>query len=445
MHAPRLRRAAIIAAAVGALAAIGLTPAAAQTDAATPAPNVASLHLGSAATLPSALLAGRGTAAVCRKYGHCVARILTVAPGSSKPLSTTVPAGYGPADFAKAYNLPAGVGQKGTIAILDEGSFPTLEATLNSYRSTYGLPACTSASGCFKQVNEYGGAPLKPGTNDDQKSFDEGVGLETTLDVDMASAACPGCKIIEITVNRDLTTSEDVAAEDFGVALNTAAKLGANAASISYQFDPDATLDLGPVARDFFHPGMAITASSGDGGYEGSPDGWPQNLPTVTSVGGTSLYSTPSTSRGYTEVAWSGAGSGCAGDLPAALGQPSGVSKFCEGHRTDSDVSADADPNTGAAVFDDYAPETGEPFNWVVVGGTSESSPFIAGVYARAGHLTQVEGPSTLYADPAKDFYDVQIGANYPPHAGCDNALCVSGVGWDGPTGLGTPDGLAGF
>jgi subtilase family serine protease len=442
-----MRRAVLIAAAVGALASIGLLPAAAsaQADSPTSAPNVASLHLGSAATLPNAMLAGRGTAAVCQKYGHCAARILTVAPGSSKPLTTTVPAGYGPADFAKAYNLPAGAGQKGTIAILDEGAFPTLESTLNTYRTTYGLPACTSASGCFKQVNEYGGAPLKAGTTDEQKLFDEEVGIETTLDVDMASSACPLCKIVEITVNRDITATNDVAAEDFGVALNTAAKLGANAASISYQFAPDTTLDLGPVARDFFHPGMAITASSGDGGYEGSPDGWPQNLPTVTSVGGTSLYSTPSTSRGYTEVAWGGAGSGCAGDLPAALGQPSSVSGYCGGHRTDSDISADADPNTGAAVYDDYAPETGQPYNWVVVGGTSESSPFIAGVYARAGNLTEVEGPSTLYADPASDFNDVQIGANYPPHAGCDTALCVSGSGWDGPTGLGTPNGLSGF
>jgi subtilase family serine protease len=442
-----MRRGLIAAAAVSALGAIGLAPGAAQAQTATTpaAPSVASLHLGSAATLPNALLAGRGSTAVCAKFGHCVAQMLTVAPGSTKPLSTTVPAGYGPADFAAAYNLPAGAGASGTIAILDEGAFPTLEETLNTYRSTYGLPACTAASGCFKQVNEHGGAPLAAGTTTLQKEFDEYVGIETTLDVEMASSACPGCNIIEITVNRDITATNDVAAEDFGVALNTAARLGANAASISYQFAPDATLDLGAVARDFFHPGMAITASSGDGGYEGSPDGWPQNLPTVTSVGGTSLYSTPSTARGYTEVAWGGAGSGCAGDLPPALGQPSSVSNLCAGHRTDSDVSADADPETGAAVYDDYAPFSNEPYDWVVVGGTSESSPFIAGVYARGGNLGQVEGPSTLYADPSADFNDVVIGQNYPPNAGCGNALCVSGSGWDGPTGLGTPNGLAGF
>jgi len=445
VHAPRIRRAVLVTATASALAAIGLSPGTAQAQTTTSAPNVTSLHLGSAATLPNAILAGRGSAEVCQKFGHCVARILTVAPGSTKPLTTTVPAGYGPADFAAAYNLPAGVGQTGTIAILDEGAFPTLEATLATYRSTYGLPACTSASGCFKQVNEHGGAPLAPGTTTLQKEFDEAVGVETTLDVDMASSACPMCHIVEITVNRDITSTNDVAAADFGVALDTAAKLGANAASISYQFAPDATLDQGQAARDFFHPGMAITASSGDGGYEGSPDGWPQNLPTVTSVGGTSLYTTSSTARGYTEVAWAGSGSGCGSDLPPALGQPSSVSAYCGGHRADSDVSADADPNTGAAVYDDYAPFSNQPYGWIVVGGTSESSPLVAGVYARAGNLSQVEGPSSLYADPAGDFNDVVIGQNYPPNAGCGNALCVSGSGWDGPTGLGTPNGLAGF
>lgn len=69
----------------------------------------------------------------------------------------------------------------------------------------------------------------------------------------------------------------------------------------------------------------------------------------------------------------------------------------------------------------------------------------MAGLYARADNLSQAEGPSSLYADPAGDFNDVVIGQNYPPNAGCGNALCVSGSGWDGPTGLGTPNGLAGF
>lgn len=435
-------RATTAALSVAALAAFALLPAA-SAQAATSAPH-ATPRLGSAATLPNPLLAGRGSAAVCSTYGHCDAVVLTKSATSSVPLTSTVPLGYGPADFAAAYNLPAGVGDAGTIAILDEGAFPGLEADLAVYRAQYGLAPCTTANGCFEQVNEHGGAPLAAGTTKLQKEFDEEVGLETTLDVDMASAACPMCHILEITVNRDITTTEDAAAEDFGVAMNTAAKLGANAASVSYQFDPDATLDLGAAARDFFHPGMAITASSGDGGYEGTPDGWPQNLPTVTSVGGTSLFVTPGVGRGYTETAWEGSGSGCASELPPALGQPSSVSAACGGFRADSDVSADADPQTGAAVYDDYAPFSGEPYNWIDVGGTSESSPYIAGIYARGGNLANVEGPNTLYADPSSAFNDVTIGQNYLPNADC-GTLCFSGPGWDGPTGLGTPNGLSGF
>ena len=451
-----VRKIAVPVVSVGALVALTLLPAAtaqAQTQAQqTPAQTQAQAHSSAAPTpataeLPNAALADRGTTRVCAGIAgnRCLADIVTVAKGSVKALATTTPVGYGPADFAAAYNLPAAtVGPANTIAILDEGAFPTLESDLGSYRSQYGLPACTTANGCFKQVNEHGGAPLAARTTTAQKQFDEEVGVETTLDVDMASAACPTCHILEITVNRDITTSEDQAAEDFGVAMDTAAKLGASSASVSYQFDPDATLDLGTAARDFFHPGMAITASSGDGGFEGTPSGWPQNLPTVTSVGGTSLYRTPGAGNGYTEVAWSGSGSGCAAELPPALGQPTSVSAVCGGHRTDADVSADADPNTGAAVYDDYAPSSGQPYGWIAVGGTSESSPFVAGLYARGGGLGDVEGPNTLYADPSSAFNDVTIGQNAPPNSGC-GVLCDSGPGWDGPTGLGTPDGLSAF
>ena len=447
-----LRRAGWAAVSIGALAVatavLPATAAQAQTQARAAAPAAAGAGLGSAASLPAPLLVGRGAVRVCAGVAQdrCLAQLVTVAPGSSKALATPAPEGYGPADFAAAYDLPAaGVGSTNTIAILDEGAFPGLEADLGTYRAQYGLPACTTANGCFKQVNEHGGAPLAAGTTANQKLFDEEVGVETTLDVDMASAACPTCHILEITVNRDITTSQDQAAEDFGVAMNTAAKLGASAASVSYQFAPDATLDLGAAARDFFHPGMAITASSGDGGYEGTPSGWPQNLPSVTSVGGTSLYRTPGAGHdGFTETAWDGSGSGCAAELPPALGQPTAVSAACAGHRADADVAADADPTTGAAVYDDYAPYSGQPYGWIAVGGTSQSSPFIAGLYARGGNLANVEGPNTLYADPSSAFNDVTVGQNAPANSGC-TVLCVSGPGWDGPTGLGTPDGLSGF
>jgi hypothetical protein len=227
--------------------------------------------------------------------------------------------------------------------------------------------------------------------------------------------------------------------------VNTAAKLGASSVSMSYQYPSDHTVEYGQAGRDLFHPGMAVLASSGDGGYEGDQHGgWPANLPWVVSVGGTSLYQT---ADGYVNQAWSGAGSGCETDLPAAIGAPASVSANCGGHRASSDVSAVADPSTGVAVFDTYAPYSGQPLNWISVGGTSASSPFIAGLYARGGHLSQVMGPNTVYGAAPGAFTDVAFGQNAPVRActPAEIALCVSGKGWDGPTGVGVPNGLAGF
>lgn len=148
---------------------------------------------------------------------------------------------------------------------------------------------------------------------------------------------------------------------------------------------------------------------------------------------------------GFEEVGWDFAGSGCSADVSPAFGQPPVVSAVCGGFRASSDISADADPNTGVSVFDSYAPYSGMPYNWVVVGGTSVSSPFIAGLYARAGHLTGVEGPNSLYLDPPRDFNDIIAGSNWYPGGCHPAAICTAGPGWDGPTGLGTPHGLNGF
>src|SRR6201999_2380019 len=136
---------------------------------------------------------------------------------------------------------------------------------------------------------------------------------------------------------------------------------------------------------------------------------------------------------------WSGAGSGCETDLPAAIGAPASASANCGGHRASSDVSAVADPATGVAVYDTYAPYSGLPYNWINVGGTSASSPFIAGLYARGGHLSQVIGPNTVYNAAAGSFTDVTFGQNAPIRScsAAEIALCNSGKGWDGPTGVG--------
>ena len=191
---------------------------------------------------------------------------------------------------------------------------------------------------------------------------------------------------------------------------------------------------------------MAVVSSSGDGGSNLDFGQWPQGLPTVTSAGGTSLYPDSSSSRGYTEVAWNGAGSGCSTDLPPAVGQPTSISDYCNGHRAASDISAVADPYTGVAVYDSYSPFFADPLGYIVVGGTSVASPLIAGLWARAGVAPSTLGPNTIYAAGAGAFNDVMLGTNFGlgqcATLGIANPVCDAGPGWDGPTGRGTPRGL---
>ena len=433
--------------AIGAAAVAALT-AFAPAAQATGDPHVVTPQIQSLRTQVHAgtLLQSHGVVKAC---DACQAEVVTAGSGSKKPLSTTAPIGYGADELAAAYHLPA-TGGTGTIAIIDAGAYPpaNLESDVNTYRAQYGLPACTLASGCLKVAGFDGGAPQPPATDPDQKAGEEQVGVETSLDVDMASAACPSCNLIELQLPiLDAYYGDqahlDAAMADFGTAVNTAAKLGASSVSMSYQYPSDTTVEFGQAGRDLFHPGVAVLASSGDGGYEGDQHGgWPANLPWVVSVGGTSLFQT---GDGYLNQAWSGAGSGCETDLPAAIGAP--ASAICGGHRASSDVSAVADPATGVAVYDTYTPYSGVPYNWINVGGTSASSPFIAGLYARGGHLSQVIGPNTVYNAAAGAFTDVTFGQNAPIRScsAAEIALCNSGKGWDGPTGVGVPNGLAGF
>jgi hypothetical protein len=209
---------------------------------------------------------------------------------------------------------------------------------------------------------------------------------------------------------------------------------------MSFGYPSSTEINTGPVSGVFEHPGVALVASSGDSGYMGNQHGyWPQNLPGVISAGGTAVYEQD---EGFVANAWNEAGSSCETDLPPANGQPDAVAAHCGGHRATTDVSAIADPATGVAVYNSYAIG-----GWYVAGGTSAAAPIIAALYARAGHTSRVDGPNTLYSAPDGAFTDVAFGQNGAAHS-CQTSssqLCVSGKGWDGPTGVGTPNGLAGF
>jgi subtilase family serine protease len=347
---------------------------------------------------------------VCSAVPAGLARCFSLVKGDALPFASG-PSGYGPADLQSAYALPsstAGVGQ--TVAIVDAFDDPTAESDLAQYRSFYGLPACTTANGCFRKVNQSGGTLPMPAPEPDWS-------LEISLDLDMVSAICPNCHILLVEANTNLNT-------DLYASEDTAARLGANAISNSY----GGSESSGETAQDvhFNHPGVAITASTGDDGYGVS---YPAASRYLTAVGGTSLARGGAGTRGWTESAWSGAGSGCSAYEPKPAWQTdSGCAR-----RTVGDVSAVADPNTGVAVL--FAGQ------WFTVGGTSASSPIVASVYALAGNASSVNAGSYPYSHTGS-LFDVTTGSN----GTCSPSyLCTGVAGYDGPTGLGTPNGTGGF
>ena len=386
------------------------------------------------------------THGVHKACNACDAEVVTTAKGSAKPLSTVLASGYGPSDLDSAYNLPTSSTSTATIAIIDAGVDGNLESDLATYRSNYGLPACSTSNGCLTLENYTGGAQPAPQGSGDGANAEEQIGLETSLDVDMASAACPSCHIMEISIPwQDGENDNDTSTGDFATAVNTAVAAGAVAVSISYGYTADANNTSGSVLAAFNHPGVAIEVSTGDSGFNGGTHtSWPSDLPYAIGVGGTTLNGPGN------ETAWSGGGSGCETFFSAANGQPSSVTANCNNQLAVADVSADADPNTGVAVFDSYAPFDGQAANWTVVGGTSASAPFIGGLFAEAGVPSGLLGPNTLYQAPSSDFNNITSGNNeeqnqcssYP---GVSQAVCNGGTGWNGPTGLGTPNGLGAF
>ncbi len=337
------------------------------------------------------------------------------------PNAAPVGDGYGPSNLQSAYALPSSTAGSGeTVAVVDAFNDPNAASDLATYRSDWGLPAC--GSGCFEQVNENGATsplPAAAGTT--------GWDVEESLDIDMVSAICPLCHII-------LVEASSASTANLGTGVNSAVKLGADFVSNSYggtESSSDSTYDT----EYYNHPGVAVTASAGDDGYGVS---YPAASQYVTSVGGTSL-STASNSRGWTETVWGssaggeGTGSGCsADDAKPSWQTDTGCSK-----RTDNDVAAVADPNTGLAVYDTYSQG-----GWLEVGGTSASSPIIAAVFALAGTPTASTYPSSYIYKHTSNLYDVTSGAD----GSCSPAyLCTGEVSYDGPTGWGTPDGLTAF
>ncbi len=341
---------------------------------------------------------------------RCHAQV--VATGAGKPVVNALPTGYGPVEFRAAYGL-AGSGAGQTVAIVDAYDDPAAEKDLGSYSIYYGLPSCTTANGCFKKVNQTGGTRY-PRAN-------AGWALEISLDVQVVHAACPDCHILLVEANSnrfsDLLTAVSYATGH------------ADVVSISWggsEFSSETT----STYDGHFNVGKPITVSSGDSGYGAS---YPAASRYVTAVGGTTLTLNSDNTRA-SEAAWSGSGSGCSAyEQKPAWQTDTGCSR-----RTIADVSADADPSTGASVYDSYG-YNGQK-GWFKVGGTSLSSPLIAATYAVAGNAGSITDGSYPYTH-SSSLYDVTSGSN----GSCGSYLCNAGMGYDGPTGLGTPIGTGGF
>jgi subtilase family serine protease len=278
------------------------------------------------------------------------------------------------------------------------------------YRKAYGLPACTTRNGCFRKVNQRGGGTL-PATNSAWAG-------ETSLDIEMVSAACASCRILLVEA-----TSSSMA--NLAAAVNYAATQKVSAISNSYG-GADSR-----YAAAYNHPGIAVVAAVGDSGYGA---GWPASYPTVIAVGGTTLKKSKN-ARGWTETAWSAGGSLCATGSAKPSWQTARAK--CPGKAV-SDVSAVADPNTGVAVY------IGTPYRgmkgWQITGGTSVAAPIIAAVYAMSGRTPGY--PAAYTWAHSGGLNDITKGRN----GKCATAVwCNAGKGWDGPTGLGTPDGTSSF
>jgi len=339
---------------------------------------------------------------------QCQGALLADASGTI--VATTAPSGHTPADLQSAYRLPSsanGAGQ--TVAIVDAYDDPNAEADLATYRSTFGLPPCTSTTGCFRKIDEYGGTAYpRP---------DTGWAGEISLDIDMVSAVCPNCNIL-------LVEAATPSLLNLATGVDTAARLHATEISNSYarqEFKGETALD-----SHYDHPGIMITVASGNNAYAGGTT-YPAASPYVTAVGGTKLVRS-SKARGWTETAWQKTSSGCSLYEP----KPAWQHDANCANRTLTDTSAVA---VNLAVYDTY----NQP-GWVVAYGTSAPTPIIAGVYALAGNAATLTFGSSTYQAGAS-LFDITAGST----GSCGTYLCQATTGYDGPTGNGTPNGIGGY
>ncbi len=432
---------------------------------------------------------GRATCYAIRrvlvKKGTPGARAFTISAGAMAAGTIGPAGGLTPGDLASAYGLTTTGGSGQTVGIVDAYNDPDLNSDLQTFDGEYGLATCSTSSGCLTIVNQSGASsPLAP--NDES-----GWSVETSLDVETVHSVCQSCKILLVEANSNSFTN-------LADAENEAVKLGAT--EVSNSFGGPESGSTSTLQAAFNHSKVVITASAGDDGYYSYDEldainepNVPAAYPTVVAVGGTSLDLTSSGTR-ESETVWNdngprdyyqqlldeslGASGGGCSTLFTAEGWQTHLSDWastgCGSNRLVSDVSADADYLTGFDIYDSYTCTSGcvPSAGWYTYGGTSLASPIIAATYALAGGAHSVPYPAlTLYGHLGAA-YDVTTGgdgwcdgqsaAECPdPNLLGDGVVdcaytstgsvaagdlaCDAGPGYDGPSGVGTPNGLTAF
>ncbi len=398
--------------------------------------------------LGGALLGGAlGTGAIALagpSAAHAAAKLATLRPGTAVS-ARIAGAGDGapaaraaaaqkplaPAQIRAAYSLPATGARNQRIAVVSIYDAPHLQADLNAYDKKFRLRSCTSANHCFRKLNQEGRSQPLPETD---PSGGQWI-TESSLGVEIARGVCQTCSIMLVEAD---------AGDDGDVAQAIAAAGKAGATVIVTAITPvESDTDSYWASHDFPER-IPIVAATGDAplgsnwGY--GEANFPSSWPNVLAVGGTQLRLGPR--GGYeSEQAWSKSVSGCSNYNRAAAWQTRDAAKVdCGGQRAVADVSAMAAP--GAIVHITGVSTKGGP--WYVASGTSLAAPIIAGTIGLAGSMGANE-IKTLYARAESDpraFHDVVKGATASP---CKNPICMAVRGYDGPTGLGTPHGLAAF
>ena len=338
--------------------------------------------------------------------------------------------GFDPEDLRSAYKIPTGVASTQTVAVIEFGGYPNAESDLAKYREKYHLPACTKASGCFRKDNQKGEEANYPPAS-------SGWEEESAIDADMVSAACPECHILMVetpanSLGEFLEEMDDVA-------------VGLGATEVSNSWDgSEEDCQIEPelctyFQKDFEHPGIPIVFAAGDGGYDNEYEGgnaplFPATSPTVIAVGGTALYKDAGPPRGWREEVWRKGGGGCS----KLFSKPRWQTDTGCAKRMDDDVSAVGASETPVSYYDS---------GWRLGGGTSVGTPLVAGILAHASAYARSLGAEAFYEDPAALFdvtegFDWDTEKNKSSPCAADEYFCNALVGYDGPTGLGSPDGV---